>query len=227
VIFTIRPIDSDTPFICSSGLILIQDGLQTEAYKLTQDPAGENDSQCGDVVVPTSFALSEWTYQSPKIDLEKTFEVFWDLGDNEQRFTIFAYDPSDYDLEPPPDELSNDTGISGLFFDPSNSGHGFDINKHKEALIIYYYGHTEFGERLWLITDNYYADLDYSEEIELELYEVAEGTFGHPNPPATKWGTLYIEFTDCDSGLAKLVGFDGTIEFPFVRLTRLRDIGCQ
>ena len=36
--------------------------------------------------------------------------------------------------------------------------------------------------------------------IELEFYEIAEGTFGSPVPPTTLWGTIRITLDSCTSG---------------------------
>ena len=127
VIFTINPDEGVHPFICSSDLILVQDGIQTDEYKLTQNPGDVGDAHCGDVVVETSFALQAWRFASPLINLEESFDVYWDQGGYNEQFTMFAYDPSAYGGDPPDPELSNDMGISGLFYDPDNPGHGFDI----------------------------------------------------------------------------------------------------
>mgnify|MGYP001815903692 CR=1 FL=1 len=223
VIFTINPTSNEPPFVCSVSITYIQDEIQTEDYKLTQDPAGEAGSFCGDVVIKTSLAITERYRPSPEIDLERSFDVFWDLGDHNERFTVFAYDPSDYGIgePPPPESMTNDMGISGLFFDPNNSGHGFDINKHEQALVIYYYGHSAGGQRLWLISENYYGDIEFNTEIKLGLIEIAEGTFGNPVFNPSDWGELTIEFADCDTGHATLDGIDGKISFDFIRLTGL------
>lgn len=138
VIFTVLPEPGSTPYICSTSLILVQEGFQSALFMLTQDPAGENQPQCSDVVVASSYALVDRYSPSPVIDLEKAFDVYWDLGDNDQNFPMFKYNPEDYDIEnPPPAELSNDIGINGLFYDPDNPGHGFDFNKHETGLTIW------------------------------------------------------------------------------------------
>jgi len=229
VIFTIEPQSGDVPFICSSQITLIQAGFQNDDYKITQDPVGNDSSHCGDVVVDSSFALKAWSFASPNIDLQLAFDVYWDFGDNSQQFTMFAYDPSEYDIggEPPPAELSNDVGVNGLFFDPNNSGHGFDIIRHEGGLVIYYYGHSASGERLWLISDNYQGDLGYKQEFRIDMYEISEGTFGSPTLPASKWGSIYMEFDTCDSGQATLNGDDGVVQIDFVRLVGIPGLGCE
>lgn len=228
VIFTILPDPGSKPFICSDNLILVQDGFQSAFFTLTQDPAGQHLSQCSDVVVKSSYALIDRFTPSPVVDLRKAFEVFWDLGNNDQKFLMFEYNPDEYDLkEPDPPELSNDMGINGLFYDPANPGHGFDFNMTEYGLIIYYYGHIEDGERLWLISHVFDGTVEYDVPINLPMVELTNGEFNNPVNSTTGWGTLTLTFTDCDSGVAILDGTDGKFEMHFVRGAGLKDIECN
>ena len=81
--------------------------------------------------------------------------------------------------------------------------------------------------RLWLISENYEGDLEYNEEFRVDMYEVSEGTFGNPVLPTIKWGTLDMEFNDCDSGKATLNGNDGLLEMDFERIVGIANIGCE
>jgi hypothetical protein len=121
----------------------------------------------------------------------------------------------------------SESGFSGLFYDPENSGHGFDINKHKEGLVVFYYGHTASGERLWLISETSQVDLNLDQVVKLEMYEITNGSFGAPDGGTTPWGDLYLEFIDCNTAEALLTGFDGTIEVPLSRLTGLEATICE
>lgn len=228
VIITIKPV-SPSAFICSSQLTVVQNGIQNDRdFQLLQDP-DHFLAFCGNVYVETSLALDHYYLLTPNIDLQKSFEIYWDLGDNLQRFTMFAYDPSDYGIggEPPPSELANDAGVNGLFYDPDNPGHGFDIVRHEGGLIVYYYGHSATGERLWLISDNYQENLNYEDPFSIDMYEIAEGTFGHPAQPASKWGSIDMTFSSCDAGQAMLTGNDGTLAIDFVRLAAIPDTSCE
>jgi len=129
--------------------------------------------------------------------------------------------------ELPAGGLTNDLGVNGLFYDPNNSGHGFNFVVHGLGLTILYYGHTPNGQRLWLISDNIAADLEFDQPIIATMREVVDGTFGAPLPPATAWGTLAIDLADCDTGHASFDGVDGTLEMDIVRLTAMPGITCQ
>lgn len=128
---------------------------------------------------------------------------------------------------PPAGSLINDLGMNGLFFDPNNSGHGFNFVAHALGLTAYYYGHTATGERLWLVSEVFGGDLEFGMTFELEMYEVVSGMFGQPQLPLTTWGTIVINLADCDTGHASLSGLDGTLEMDFVRLTAMPGISCN
>ncbi len=122
--------------------------------------------------------------------------------------------------------LQNQVALNGLFYDPANSGHGFDINVHESGVTVFYYGHTSGGERLWLISDLHTADFEFDVPYQLEMYEVTDGIFGRPVEPATFWGTITINLTDCDSGYASFSGIDGHIEMDLERLAGQAGMDC-
>jgi hypothetical protein len=128
-----------------------------------------------------------------------------------------------FEFETPPPGLEN----NALFFDSNNSGHGFDFNVLQGGLVVYYYGHTVSGERLWLISESYAEDLQYGVPFELDMYEIVEGVFGLPGSAVTVWGTINFTLHDCASGHAAFSGIDGDLEMDFVRLASLQGIGCE
>ena len=123
-------------------------------------------------------------------------------------------------------EWQNQMAFNGLFYDPENSGHGFDFNVHEAGLTVYYYGHTSTGERLWLISGLYDGNIEFDVGLELEMFEIVTGVFGSPVEPATSWGTITITMADCDSGHASFNGVDGHLEMDLVRLVGLAGMDC-
>jgi hypothetical protein len=121
---------------------------------------------------------------------------------------MVGFDFPDVAQAPPPGTLSNHLGMNGAFYDPNNPGHGFNFVMHELGLAVYYFGHTVSGERLWLVSENFEHDLDFNTLIELEMFEVISGTFGHPQLPETTWGTIIIELADCHTGHASFDGLD-------------------
>ena len=98
---------------------------------------------------------------------------------------------------------------------------------HELGLAVYYFGHTVSGERLWLVSENFEHDLDFNTLIELEMFEVISGTFGHPQLPETTWGTIIIELADCHTGHASFDGLADVLEMDFIRLTTMPGVSCQ
>lgn len=123
--------------------------------------------------------------------------------------------------------LLNDAGVNGLFYDADNPGHGLDFNMTESGLVIYYYGHTSDGERLWLISEPYSGDLNYFDEFEVVMYEVPEGTFGQPALPETAWGTGIFQLSSCHRGFTTLAGEDGEIQISFERLAGIAGLECE
>jgi len=122
--------------------------------------------------------------------------------------------------------LAPDSSVNGLFYDVNNPGHGLDLGAHTQGFTVFYYGHTDDGERLWLHSELFTGDLEYGVLYELEMYECIDGLFGNPVPPVTTWGTLTISLANCDSGHASFNGIDGQLEMDLMRLTRLPEVGC-
>ncbi|MGA9573239.1 MAG: hypothetical protein WBS20_04740 [Lysobacterales bacterium] len=227
VVFTVEPkTDLDKPFICSVDITIVQDGIEESSLKICSDPIDENcDSKCGDVFTKSSYALTKYrSLTSDKIDLNKGFLLYWDLNPSPIQVDIETYDPSLYGGEP---VLGNQLAVNGVFYDPNNSGHGFDFNMTEYGLIIYYYGHTVNGERLWLISSAFAEPVVFNSPVTLTMFEVINGTFGNPIKPETSWGSLTLTLTDCDNGVAVLDGIDGKFEMNFTRGAGLKNISCS
>lgn len=228
VVFTVRPFGDATPSICSQDLTLVQSDQKSTDYVLKQEPFGEEGGFCGDVVADTSFILWPSSLDDQTINLQREFEVLWDLGAGTGQFTLFAYNPDDYDDEdfPPGDGLVNDAGLNGLYYDPVNPGHGFEVNVYEAGLIVYYFGQTANGGQLWLISELFEGDIDFDSVVQLPMFTVS-GTFGQPVMPADEWGSLSIRFNSCDSATAIMDGLDGAFQVELVKMTGLEGVSCK
>ena len=119
--------------------------------------------------------------------------------------------------------------LSGLWFNPELEGEGFNILVTENRLLVYFYGYTASGERLWLVSDLVPGPIGPNELVELTLYEAIGGIFEAPAPSAESlqvWGTLRIQFDDCDSGLAQLEGADGSKDSQIEKLASIDGTGC-
>jgi len=229
VVFTFEPkSSSDRPFICASQLTINQEFVIEDSFKLCDDPIDESCADnCGFVESKTSYALAKIPFStSDKIDFNKEFAFEWDFLNSIVQGKMDAYDPWIYGIGEDPG-LVNQLAVNGLFYDSGNPGHGFDFNLHEAGLTIFYFGHTNEGERLWLISHLFTETVEYDVPIELTMDEVVDGTLGYPILPQTYWGTLTVTLNDCDSGSATLDGKDGRYEMDFTRLVGLKDIECH
>jgi len=225
IIFTVDPVGQSEPFVCSQ-IILAQDVTIAEDYTLTQDPVVEDGSFCDDVTAKRSFAVSVWGFAETFIDLQQEFQVAWDLFGGDEQITMFAYNPEEYGIGGPP-QLNNQVAANGLYYDPNKSGHGFDLNVFSAGTVVYYYGHTSGGERLWLISELYDGQIQFGHAVHLDMFEIVEGTFFNPDSSPSVWGSLTLTFEDCDSGMAALSGVDGANSMSFIRLAGLEGENCQ
>ncbi len=128
----------------------------------------------------------------------------------------------------PTGPLENDAALTGVFFDPFFPGQGFNFNYGDSGFTAFFYGHTEEGERLWLVTSTLEIDFEYGLWVTLQAFELPVGTFGEPDPDTLRfWGTIEINMTDCDSGTAYMEGEDGVVQLEIVRLSGVRGMSCE
>ena len=123
--------------------------------------------------------------------------------------------------------LVDQQDLNGIFWEPDVPGHGFDFKLHELGFTVFYYGHTADGQRLWLISEPYSEPVRFYENLSMQMYEVAQGTFGAPAPGAeTVWGTMTLTLVDCDHGNVVLDGVDGRISINLERLVGLPISSC-
>jgi hypothetical protein len=227
VVLTVRPFGDATPNICSQDLTLVQADRKSTSYFLKQDPFGEEGGYCGDVTIDTSFVLMPSALDDLTINLQREFDVHWDLGDAAGQFTMFAFNPDEYEDGDflPSEGLVNKAGLNGLYYDPENPGHGFDVNVYEAGLLIYYFGQARNGEQLWLISELYEGDIEFDTAIQLPMFTVG-GTYGQPAMPADGWGALRILFTNCSTATAMLDGEDGVSSVVLKKITGLENVYC-
>ena len=116
---------------------------------------------------------------------------------------------------------------SGLWYDPQMDGEGYNVISGDFATIIFYYGNTDDGERLWLMSDNYYQDIEDGTQYEVNVYQITDGDFYHPSANAKVWGTLNARFDTCTQGRIILEGEDGSKTSDIVKLASVAESGCQ
>lgn len=110
--------------------------------------------------------------------------------------------------------------FTGLWYDPSFTGTGFNILPSSAVgLIVTYYGVNASGGPLWLISDFGPKTITIGSTVTLNMSYSSAGTFQAPLRVPTSWGTLALTFTSCTKATATLSGTDGTISENITLLT--------
>lgn len=121
-------------------------------------------------------------------------------------------------------------GISGTWFNPDQSGHGLSIEiLPANRALTFWYSYDHDGNPLLLYVDG----TIHSNRIEGVAYAPQGMRFGEFDPDALQkpvWGTLTIEFDDCNNGTLQ---WDSTLpEFgsgsmPLIRLSAIDGLACD
>lgn len=130
----------------------------------------------------------------------------------------------------PLEPLTDGAGLTGSWFNPDQSGHGFSLQwlSRDEALIIWYTYDMD-GQQQWLIGVGERRD---DQVVFPDIRVTSGGRFGEEFDPSEveqqPWGMLALEL-DCDSGAiawdGSESGYDtGTLQLE--RLTRLERVAC-
>lgn len=126
-------------------------------------------------------------------------------------------------LETPP--AFKAAGITGSWYDPVTSGQGFVLHPiNDQQLILSFYGYKNNSERLWLI-GNYIGPVEMGEPLVVDMVFASGGNFGHftrDDITESNWGTLTINFADCEHATATLDGIDGQQTMTMVKLAGLQ-----
>jgi hypothetical protein len=128
------------------------------------------------------------------------------------------------------DAGANAAAYSGLWYDQTKDGEGFNVISGKNVTIIYYYGSSDDGERLWLVSDSLTSNISDGTTVSGRMYDATGGDFYHPAPSATAirdWGTIEAQFDTCRRGRFILNGSDGNKTSNVVKLAGVEGAECQ
>lgn len=131
---------------------------------------------------------------------------------------------------------SFNSGISGSWYNPPQSGHGFFIESlGNDVYFMSWFAYDSFGFPTFIIgigstTENNTIRFDMS-----FVYGMVWGVFDNSNLVTDSWGTVDIVFIDCNnanvtynSTYTDVFGtFYGTGSLPIVRLTSIDNLPCS
>jgi len=130
----------------------------------------------------------------------------------------------------PLEPITDDAGLSGSWFNPDESGHGFSLQwlSRDEALIIWYTYDTDGGQQ-WLIG---VGGREGDQIVFSDMTVTFGARFGEAFDPADvdqrPWGMLALEL-DCETGVVAWDGTEsgyGTGTLELERLTKLKRPAC-
>jgi hypothetical protein len=121
-------------------------------------------------------------------------------------------------------------GITGSWYNASQSGHGFNLEVlANNVMLAYWYVYDGSGHNLWLGGVGSYS----GDTATLNLTQLGGGLFPPNFDPThitrTPWGTLTLTFTDCNTGTAAwaptVSGFSSG-SLAITRLTAVSSVAC-
>lgn len=111
----------------------------------------------------------------------------------------------EFDLTPKPafaewqkwSEYSIGKNVSGSWYTPGQSGHGFSIELISwNRMILYWYTYDQQGQQIWLLGDGSFSQ----DKAQLSLFKTEGmrfGSFLETDLQSHQWGTMEIKFNDC------------------------------
>jgi len=134
-----------------------------------------------------------------------------------------------YYSTPPTPETA---GITGSWFDPATAGQGLVLHSmNDQQMVVSFYGYKNDGEKLWLI--GIFSDgVTKGDPLVVNMITASGGKFGGFVPEditESPWGTLTINFDDCQNATATLDGVDGQQTMDMVKLAGLQgsELNCN
>ena len=125
--------------------------------------------------------------------------------------------------------LAPPSGLAGLWYDSDSDGEGFNFIVMNGNTLVFYYGYTATGERLWLVSETKSGVPSVNEPITIQMYTTSGGTFDAPakTPEALiDWGEMVITFTGCTDATVTLNGLDGDKSLNLVKLAGIVESTC-
>ena len=120
--------------------------------------------------------------------------------------------------------------FSGPWFDPDSDGEGFLVFNTPAGWLIYYFGYSADGDRLWLVSNLLVIEnLEFGREYTFNMLVGTPGSFDMPTPSdqLEDWGTLKMSLDDCGSGLFMLDGADGMKDYDAVKIVGIETTSCS
>lgn len=104
------------------------------------------------------------------------------------------------------------SALAGLWYDPELDGEGFNIIITGSGYVLFYYGYSTGGQRMWLISETFPELPKIGVKFTLKLYSAFGGTFDAPAPSSealSENGVIDLIFTHCGKAFSNIRGWFG------------------
>ncbi|HET7064390.1 MAG TPA: hypothetical protein VFI49_08935 [Rudaea sp.] len=157
--------------------------------------------------VPLGVAVSdslEFVFEndaSASIDYSQAVNLTINAAESTRSVSIPAYDESQYPTADIPLQLSG--YVTGNWFDPAHGGEGAQVevgaaSGSSRYIIFAWYTYTPSGAPFWLFGQGAFNAGDRSANVTV-AYATGGGFAGGTNATNASWGTLTVDFPDCNS----------------------------
>lgn len=122
-----------------------------------------------------------------------------------------------------------DAPWSGLWYDATKDGEGYNLIGSPGGRILYFYGFKVNGLRVWFVSELITQTLSVGTTVTATLYESTQGTFSNPIPSSNAlviWGTAKITVLSCTTMTIVIQGTDGSKTSSTVRLAGIIGTDC-
>ncbi|MFC3194017.1 M28 family metallopeptidase [Marinicella sediminis] len=123
-------------------------------------------------------------------------------------------------------------GHSGMWYDPEQTGHGLTVEVLGDnRIMLAWFVFDQFGQQIWLVGAGEFEGARATVNVAISSQGVFPPAFDHTNVIKELWGTLTIEFFDCETAELSWEPVAGTGYSPgtlnLSRLTAIDGLTCQ
>lgn len=184
-----------------AGLLVSQGATQNHPARVATEPNTVLSYVSVDTSVSDSLVFVFENDASASVDYSKAVDVTINVAENTVTVPIPAYDKSQYPTADLPLQLSG--YLSGNWWDSAHSGEGAQIevgagSGASRFITFAWYTYDQHGIPFWLFGLGGFNAGDRSADVSV-AYATGGGFAGGPAATNATWGTLKVEFPDCNS----------------------------
>lgn len=194
------------------------------------------------VISPTIFAVNVFSSPQSTTGIVPSDAISADCELYATYFTNLTETPNPVNVDnlffnsiAPTASVTVDGYMSGSWYDPAQSGHGFDIDitDQDNQVVAYWFNYAPdgSGKQVWFYAQGTYDSTRNSVTLDAGITSGARfpPMFNSGDVTLTRWGTITFTFTDCNHGTASwkstLPGY-GSGSIPITRLTHIKGTAC-